>query len=292
MGLDSARFVQFAFDDRPPLLVAAGAGLDAGDRGQLAGRFGQVRRVWPTQKNVWPDQGVGVPLLCVAQRDGKGAQDAARALEARQLGPAGVEDFGDIGVKRIAPQVAVLGRLPPLFCLFIERRDVGDGRGDVRAEPVLLADRLRFEEAPPQDLGYILLAHRAGVLLGLASEDLGHLAQDLVPQLIVFAGVGGEQRGYHGAAVHLNDRLREVLEKGDHAPARRLIGLDLRAQVHQRFVQKNERSKLLLLRASTIAERSGVRPAACRAPRPFHRRGSCSARRPRPVGRRERSKDA
>ena len=44
LGLDSARLLQFAFEDRPPLLVAARRPLasEAGDGGQLAGRFGQL----------------------------------------------------------------------------------------------------------------------------------------------------------------------------------------------------------------------------------------------------------
>ena len=117
----------------------------------------------------------------------------------------------------IAVQVALLGAGPLLPGLLVEGGDTAHRRGHVRAEDALVTDGFGGEEAAPQDFGHVLLAHGTGVLLHLAAEDLGDIAQQLLAEVVVSPRVGGEKRGHHGAAVHLDHRLREVLEKTDQA---------------------------------------------------------------------------
>ena len=217
--------------------MLASFGVNAGKGSKFTCGFGQVVLVRLVQKHIRPDQRARVPLFGIAQGNGKCPQDATGALEAVELGPAGVEDIGEVWVEGVADQIALL-RAPPLFLgLLVERSDAPHYRSDVWAESAWIANRLRFEKAPPQHLCHILLAHRTGVFFHLAAKDFGHFSQQFVTVLLPW--VGGEQRGHHGAAVHFYDCLREVLEKADQAPARIRGGFDLSADIHQHLIDQH-----------------------------------------------------
>ncbi len=54
------------------------------------------------QEHVGADEGGGVPSFGVAQGDRERPQDAARSLKAVELGPAHVEQVGQVGMERVA----------------------------------------------------------------------------------------------------------------------------------------------------------------------------------------------
>ena len=199
--------------------MLAGICINAGKGSKFTCGFGQVVLVRLIQEHIRPDQRARVPFLGIAQGNGKGPQDATGALEAVELGPAGVEDVGEVWVKGVAAQIAILCASPLFLGLFVERGDAAYYRSDVWAESAWVANRLRFEKAPSQHLCHILLAYRTGVFFHLAAKDFGYISQQFVAKGVMLPWIGGEQRGHHGAAVHFYDCLREVLEKVDQASA-------------------------------------------------------------------------
>ena len=173
--------------------MLAGAGVNAGKRRQLPGGFSQVAFAGCAQEHVRPHQRAGVPLFGVAQGDGKRPQNAAGALEAVELGPASVENFGQVRVKRVAGKIAFLG-LPLRFPdLCVERGKAADRCCHVRAKGSRVPNRLGLEKASPQHLGHVLLADRAGAFFHLAAEDVGKVLKQFVSQVVVLLGVGGQQ---------------------------------------------------------------------------------------------------
>ena len=98
-----------------------------------------------------------------------------------------------------------------------------------------------------------------GVFFHLAAKDFGHFSQQFVAKGVLLPRIGGEQRGHHGAAVHFYDRLREVLEKVDQAPAR--ISRRLRPErgytsIPRRVVPSVERSSCCGLDSSSTTSGS------------------------------------
>ena len=241
VGLDLARLGKLAFDDRTPLLVRSGVGVHAGEGGQLAWRLRQIVLARRTQKHVRPDQRAAIPPLRIPQGDRERPQDAARALESVDLRPPGVEDLGELRVKRVAVVIALLGGSLFLGGLFVEHRDAAHRRRNVRPEHGRIPYRLRREKATPQHLRHVLLADRTGIFLHLAAEHLGHVAQQLVAEGVMLPRIGGEQRRDHRAAVHLDHRLGEVLEKADQPAAPTRVGLDQSAEIHQDFIEQHQR---------------------------------------------------
>ena len=64
----------------------------------------------------------------------------------------------------------------------------------------------------------------------------------------MLARVGGEQRRHHCATVHLDHRLREVLEEADQPAAPARIHFDLHPEVHQHLVEQHQRGEIVGLR--------------------------------------------
>ena len=102
------------------------------------------------------------------------------------------------------------------------------------------------EEAPPQNLRHILLAHWLHTLLPLAAEDAEQVVGQAAAQLALLLGrVRGQQRGDDGGAIDLDHRLGEVLKEIHQAlpPNGRHAGL--LPGVHQHFVHQNQRRQPL-----------------------------------------------
>ena len=87
----------------------------------------------------------------------------------------------------------------------------------------------------------------SSLLTGLASflhlpaEHVGDVAQQFVTQGVMPAGIGGEQRRHHGAAVHLDHRLRQVLEEADQPAPPTRVDFHLSAEIHQHLVEQHQR---------------------------------------------------
>src|SRR5581483_3895158 len=94
------------------------------------------------------DQGAFVPSLRLAQRQREGPQHAARALEAFQLSPLGVEKLDQVGMEGIAVDELLLRGLAVLPGLIVQFSDTLQRRDHVAAEAFAVADRIRDEEPP------------------------------------------------------------------------------------------------------------------------------------------------
>ena len=110
-GLDVARFGKLAFQDSRPLLFLAFILFRFGHIGQFARRLGEGTLPRLADEDVGGDQRAVIPSPGIAQGQGKGAQDAARALEALHIRPLGIEQLGQVWMERIALHKA-------LFCRF------------------------------------------------------------------------------------------------------------------------------------------------------------------------------
>ena len=246
--LDCPRLGELAFEHRTPHVAGALRHLAGGDARKLARRLGEGAVAGHGQEHVGSDQRRRVPSLGVAQCDGEGPQDAARALEPVQLRPLGVEDVGQVRVEGIAVEEALLRVHPILAHGLVDPGDAGHGRGDVRTEGVGIGDRFGGEEAPAQHLGHVLLLHRLDALFPLPVEDVEDLCGQRLAERVALRGVGREQRGDEGAAVDLGHRLAEILEEVDQPAAPRLRHRRLLAGVHQHLVDQDQGRKPVRLR--------------------------------------------
>lgn len=191
------------------------------------------------EEDAQPDHGARIPLLRLRERQGEGAEHAAGTLEALQIGPLAVEDLGQVGVKGVAPEKPLFGRRPLPARLFVHVQDSLEGRQSVRPEGRRV-DGFRGEEAAPQDLGHVLLEDGLDRLLALTAEDGVQLLGDLLAQGVALAGIGGQERGDDGAAVHLGGRVGQVLKEVGQAPPPGRVQGHLLPGVHQHLVDEDQ----------------------------------------------------
>ena len=117
------------------------------------------------------------------------------------------------------------------------------------AECATIADAVRFEEPPAQNLGHVLLADRQDPFLALPAEYVEQSRNQELPQIPpLLVGVGGQQRRHDRRPIHLGHRLDQVLEEVGDAVAPHRIHARLLAGVHEHFVDQDQRGKALPLR--------------------------------------------
>ena len=94
--------------------------VNTGKGCEFSSGFREIGLFRVVQKHIWSHQRACIPLFRIAQGNGKCPQDAAGTLESFDLGPAGVEDFGDVRVKGIAVYIAFFRVSPLLLGLVVE----------------------------------------------------------------------------------------------------------------------------------------------------------------------------
>ena len=212
--LDFAGLAEFRLKEGNPFRSAALHAVHGSRFGQIADRFGDCGHARRAKQDGGPHQRAFIPGLRIPQRRRQGAQDAARALEALDLGPAAVEDIRQVRVEREAVQKALLGILARPPGGLVEPGDPLHDADHMRPEGGPVADAVGLEKAAGQHLGHVLLLHGLDPLLALAAEHVGEVAQDPSAQRIVLpVGLGRQQRGDDGRPVDLRHGLRQVLEE-------------------------------------------------------------------------------
>lgn len=260
--LDDAGFLEFPHQNRVPVLAPSLVFLDGGHIGQFTGSFGQrwARRFPPaacgcatgrSEEDVLGDQGAGVPLLRVAQGQRERVEDPARTLEPVQVRPLGIEHLGEVGMKRVTVEEARLTRVTSLLHVLVQVSDATESRQNMRPSRGFVQCRIVLEEMPPQKLRDILLFDRLYALLPLAPEDVVEVLCDLPTLLVTLAGIAGQKRHHHRDAVHLGDRLGEVLKEVLEPLSPNPMERDLLVGVHQHLIQEQE------ARLGTLSSRKG-----------------------------------
>src|SRR5579871_453691 len=121
--LNLARLLKLALENRRPFLLPTLVFLRRRRGRQLARGLGDSALARLGKKAACRDQGTFVPSLRLAQRQREGPQHAARALEAFQLSPLGVEKLDQLGMEGIAVDEPLLRGLAILAGLIVQLRD-------------------------------------------------------------------------------------------------------------------------------------------------------------------------
>ena len=225
--------------------------------GLLAGRHpGQFRKrrrraLGPRRREEHrrPDQRTRVPRRRFPQPDRQGAENPARPLEAVELGPAAVEDVGEVGVERIAGVEPLLLRPRVLLHPLVEPPEVAHGGDHVVPVAVGMRQVLGDEEAAAEHLGHVLLRHRLHALLLLPAEHVEEVPhQQLAFRVALLRRIGGEERRHQRRPVHPRDRLHEVLEEVLDAAPPGGAHPRLLAGVHEHLVHQDQGGASLRLR--------------------------------------------
>jgi hypothetical protein len=132
--------------------------------------------------------------------------------------------------------------------LIVQFRDALECRDHMAAEALPVADRIRDEEPPAQDLGDVVLEHRLNAFFALAPKDVVKVARDLLAERIALSWIGREQRCDHRRALDLGRRLGEVLEEVQQPVVPRRIEIDRRTREHQYLVNKYQSRQVLAVR--------------------------------------------
>src|SRR5260370_16326045 len=120
-----------------------------------------------------------MPGLGFAERHGVGTEHTPGALEIVERGPFGIEDIGEIRMKRVALQEALFLSLALFSGSIIESRNSDQSSLNVWTKCLLIFDGFRCKEASTQHFSSIFFPNGLDQFLALAAENVLQFSHDL-----------------------------------------------------------------------------------------------------------------